>query len=64
MGDASEVAGEALGVIHASGTVTSSSTAICSCLSSEAGSVGGLVACPLSAQSCLWGDGEGATAAC
>jgi len=61
---ASEVAGEALGVPHASGTVSSSSTAICSCLSSEAGSVGDLVACPLPAQSHHGGDGEGASAAC
>ena len=60
----SEVAGEALSVPHASGTVTGSSTAICLCLSSEAGSVGDLVACPLPAQPDHRGDGEGATAAC
>ena len=64
MAGRSEVAGEALGVPQTSATVCSSSTAICSCLGSEAGSVGNLVSCPLPAQSNHWGDGEGAAAAC
>ena len=60
----SEVTGEALCLPDASGTISSSSATICLCLLSEASSVGDLVTCPLSAESCLWCDGEGATAAC
>ena len=64
MGDCSVVAGEALGVPHASGTVTGSSAAVLLILSSSTGSVGVLVSNPLPAQTHHRGDGECTSTAC
>ena len=64
MATVSVVTGEALSLPNASSTVTSSSATIFFILCCCSLRVGSLVTCPLSAQPCLWCDGECSPVAC